>query len=62
MKKIAVCFAGVVVMLIGLWGGAYAMEMFNWGHWAKFPSLLTAGMVFFVGVAIVSYVPLIGPE
>ena len=43
--------SGVLLSLLGLWGGAYGME--NAESWMKFPSFATGFMIFFGGMAII---------
>jgi hypothetical protein len=32
---------GIIILMIGLWGGAYLSSLVPYEHWCKFPCLIT---------------------
>lgn len=45
---------GIVLFLVGLWGGAYAWDALN-GTWAHFPAVMTAVCVCVAGIPVFVY-------
>jgi zinc transporter ZupT len=54
VKRAAMIFAGIVLMLAGLWGGAYAtMSLFRFSDWQHFPAFMTALAAFAGGAVLI---------
>lgn len=49
MKRALMFVVGGLLFLLGVWGGAYALEVFGRDDWRSFPAFVTAVMVCVVG-------------
>lgn len=52
MKESKWLISGVILFLIGLWGGAFAM--YSLPDWAKFPTFMTAALICLIGILCIS--------
>jgi len=55
VKKFALMFLGVVIMLAALWGGSYLMSIYPRDAWQGFPSFMTSMFAFMLGAGCFSF-------
>lgn len=52
MKRSHSVLAGIALAMLGLWGGAYLADYFAYSDWRRFPSLITALLIFVTGMGL----------
>lgn len=52
IAALSVMVVGVFISLCGIWVGSYFMSTLENGHWAEFPTFITAVLVFMFGICM----------
>lgn len=47
--------AGVLLMQLAIWVGAFVRALMPYNHWTSFPAFCTTVTVFVIGVAVLIY-------